>query len=333
MVVDPPVDVPRDVAFQPADRLCPSTSQNGVPGWALVTRRANDVSLDPVTATTGVRAVPSPDDRTGVPWSVGATDPAAVIGDAPPPGSEASTSRSRSYPTSAPAVVRSVWSPAPRVMGVPQSDTSKPLRASASVLEPVIRTETGCPSSVRRSLRHSPGRAAAAGGTRRPARSTSASPTGIVICCSPIGSRVVTDRMLSTTRRMLLPRTGGKETVTVRPAPGSPILPPGMSVIGGMVSVSTRLPSTTRPSALGTEWRPSATTDRVSVEKLTGFGELTWIQASVCIPKPGLHSVVGSPSNAPALPAARSPGSRPDDSVVTRSDGRPVDVPRTRSLA
>ncbi len=158
--------------------------------------------------------------------------------------------------------------------------------------------------------------------------STSVSPTGIGIGFPLIGSRVATSRTLSMTRRMLLPRTFGKLSVTVRLSPGRPL-----SLTGGTASVSTRLPSTTRPSVVGTEWRPSAANDRVMVEKLTGFGELTWIQASCWAPKPGLHIVAGSASKALALPSARAPGSRPEDSVLTPPDGRPVEAPSTRSLA
>ncbi len=143
-----------------------------------------------------------------------------------------------------------------------------------------------------------------------------------------IGSTVVASRTLSTTRRILLPRTGGKDIVTVWLAPGCP-----RSLTGGTVRVSTRRPSTISPRAVGTEWRPSATTDSVSSDRFTGRGELIWIQAPCCMPKPGLHAVAGSPSKALALPAARSPGSRPEDSVVTPSVGRPTEAPSTRSSA
>ncbi len=68
------------------------------------------------------------------------------------------------------------------------------------------------------------------------------------ICVPLIWSMLVTSRTVSTTRRILLPRTGGKDKVTVWLAPGCL-----RSLIGGTVSVSTRRPSTISPRAVGTE--------------------------------------------------------------------------------
>ena len=220
-----------------------------------------------------------------------------------------------------PWLVRSTWLPAPSGNAAdpgPQGWTCRPRPAVAAAVEPTTRRPSGLPSTVMRSVRHVSGTVGPAGGSVRPGMPTSAMPTGRMLGRPLRKSTVLSCRTPSTVTRIVLPWTAGKLTGTwtvpfVR----------ATSATGGTSAMTGGWPSAWMLRRVGTEWCPSATTDRFRWSKVTGRGCWSCNHWPICSPSSGLQKVLGSPSKALSPRFDRSPGRRADD-VMTMSDAGPV---------
>ena len=203
-------------------------------------------------------------------------------------------------PVSRPGAVVTVALPRGSASAPPHAETSSPRRASAR--GPWIRTGKGLPSTVTRSLRQPVSTNAGAAGAGTPVIPTSTIDTGSVIGNSPGPGVVDARRVWSTTIRNRLPVTGANGRVTVCCVPAL-----AASVRGGTVTERAGSPSTWIDSFVGTECRPSVTTERCNWSTVTGDAMFTSIQLPSWPPVPAVHAVDGSPSKAREARASASP--------------------------
>ena len=103
---------------------------------------------------------------------------------------------------------------------------------------------------------------------------SSAIDTGAVVMAFEYQSRVVTSRTPSTVKRSVDPVTGSGRSTRTGTVAFSWWRPStiGASSMAGMSTVPTRSPSTSMPSWVGTEWRPSATICRSRWSTVSGSG-------------------------------------------------------------
>src|SRR5262249_1676562 len=181
--VEPPTSSPATDAFHPSFWLCPSTSQNGVPLRAPVTRSSSFVLPFAVTVTRGC----APALLAACVTELGSSPrgPSTML---EPFASEPHTSPSTSIPERSPGVDRTTWSPrsstTPLVAGAAHGTRSSGRPATASAGEPWSDIGNDPPSIVSRSVRQVDGTSVGTG-----ARCTPATPTSAIATGSTLGSR------------------------------------------------------------------------------------------------------------------------------------------------
>ena len=189
-------------------------------------------------------------------------------------------------------------------------------------MEPVTRVGIGCPSTARRSDRHSLGISA---GTRtgfRPGMPSSEIPAGMVSSHSQYHSWVVTVRMAPIVNWNVSPARAGNETGTgTAPSRAAP------SAIAGTLTERNSPDWLRTSSRVGTEWRPSATTwrSRWSIDRTVG--DVTMTDCPTTSTNGVTQAVVGSPSTAAEARSRGAPGNRAD--ALTRTSPR---YPRSWSI-